>query len=64
MLVDPPKSGACGRNRTFNLLLTKQLLYLLSYTGISSDTMTVRTDNLTLSNFFFDLVNSLFVAFC
>jgi hypothetical protein len=34
-LAAPRGRGAGGRNRTSDLLLTRQLLYLLSYTSIS-----------------------------
>ena len=30
------KNGACSRNRTNDLLITSQLLYLLSYAGLCS----------------------------
>ncbi len=35
VLYDPGKSGAYARNRTGDLILTKDALYQLSYVGIT-----------------------------
>ena len=52
------RGGAGGRIRTPDLLITNQLLYLLSYTSISTGSIIIANTSAFVNNYFQKIINN------